>query len=155
MKYFFYFTTGLIIGVLSMFIIYSNIQKEDDGKDVPLFEYLGKVQGDSKLEEVINDSIYREPYMPASCNNPYVPDCINQTGVIPTAEMAAKMAYLIISNIYGTDCAAKEMPYKITLINDREWSVVGSLPEKYMNGGTFSIVLDKKTNEVLCLMHGK
>lgn len=93
-----------------MFKIYSNIQKEENSTDVALFEYLGKVQADSKLEEVINDSIYREPYMPASCNNPYITDCINKTGVIPTAEMAAKMAYLIISNIYGTDCATKEKP---------------------------------------------
>lgn len=155
MKCLFYFTTGLIIGVLSMFIIYSSIQKEDKNTDVPLFEYLGKVQADSELEEIINDSIYREPYMPASCNNPYIPDSINQAGVIPTAEMAAKMAYLIISNTYGTDCATKEMPYKITLINDREWSVEGCLPKKHTNRGTFSIVLDKKTNEVLYLMHGK
>ena len=155
MKQFFYFVTGLIVGVLLMFIIYSNIQKEDNSAVVPLFEYMGKVQSDSKLEGIINDSIYRDPYMPASCNNPYIPNCINKTGVIPTPEMAAKMAYLIISDFYGIDCATKEMPYKISLVNDREWVVKGNLPEKYTLGGTFSIVLDRKTNEVLYLMHGK
>lgn len=155
MKHFFYFVIGLIIGVLLMLVIYSNILKEDNSTVVPLFEYMGEIQTDSKLETVINDSIYREPYMPASSNNPYIPDCINKTGVIPTPEMAAKMAYLIISDVYGIDCATKEMPYKISLVNDREWIVKGKLPDKYALGGTFSIVLDKKTNEVLCLMHGK
>lgn len=67
--------------------------------------------------------------------------------LIDSPEMASKIAYAIICEIYGEESARKK-PYIIKLIDGKQWFLRGSLPkssypDKVVVGGTFALLIDK------------
>jgi len=59
----------------------------------------------------------------------------------------------ILFDIYGKNQIIDEKPYEIYLYGDY-WLMMGTLPEGWQ-GGTFSIVINRKTCEVKGISHGK
>ena len=59
----------------------------------------------------------------------------------------------ILFDIYGEKKIVSEQPYEVHLFGDN-WLAMGSLP-KDNKGGTFEIVISRKTCEIIHLSHGK
>ena len=81
------------------------------------------------------------------------PTIIIKEGLIPNAELAAKIAYEYVKAIYGEN-SAQDQPYQIQLLNGQIWRVKGTLPPN-MEGGTFQIALEKYTGKIIWIYHGK
>lgn len=151
MRYLIVFISGCILGFAS-YLCYRYSKSER----LLSYVYVENTLNPKLIERVTNDSIYKEPYMPDSIINPFISSVVNKRGVIPTAELASQIAYIVISNVYGIKCASQEMPYMVSLVNGRTWVIEGSLNHPVSSiGGTFIMALDKKTGETLYLAHGK
>ncbi|MCK9311372.1 MAG: YbbC/YhhH family protein [Bacteroidales bacterium] len=59
----------------------------------------------------------------------------------------------ILFDIYGEREIVSEQPYEVHLFGDN-WLAMGSLPKDNM-GGTFEVVINRKTCEIIHLSHGK
>jgi hypothetical protein len=59
----------------------------------------------------------------------------------------------ILFDIFGEKEILSERPYEVHLFGDN-WLAIGTLPRDYM-GGTFEVVINRKTCEILHLSHGK
>lgn len=59
----------------------------------------------------------------------------------------------ILFDIYGERKIVSEQPYEVHLFGDN-WLAMGSLPKDNM-GGTFEVVINRKTCEIIHLSHGK
>jgi hypothetical protein len=73
--------------------------------------------------------------------------------IINSKEKLIAIAEPILFDIYGRDNILKERPYEIYLFDDY-WIMSGTLPKGWL-GGTFSIVINRKTCEVVGVSHGK
>jgi hypothetical protein len=153
MKNVFLFLLGLLLGCsLSLFKVHTtnNVSSEF----VTKYKFKGRVDQNSKFNFMLYDSIYRSVYQSTTNTVSFIPKSIEDSGVIKNEITASKIAYIIVSDVYGRDCADGEQPYEITLINNREWHVNGTLPPNY-EGGTFTMVLDKKNGSLLEIRHEK
>jgi hypothetical protein len=79
----------------------------------------------------------------------YVP----KEGIIPTKEVAIKVAEAVLNEIYGEKEIKDEKPFKVEL-KKGVWIIEGTLPAD-MVGGVAEIRISKQTGEVLYVMHGK
>ena len=78
--------------------------------------------------------------------------------MVPTSEIAARIAYVYVSSLYGEKIAKIEQPYHITLVDDSIWSIVGENQprSKYKKWkGSFFLAIDRKTGKILKYMHEK
>ncbi len=75
-------------------------------------------------------------------------------GAIPDAKTAAKIGFAILSAIYGEETIKREIPFQITLLNNKEWCLDGTLP-KNMTGGTAFIIIQKSDGRSLNYGHYK
>lgn len=75
-------------------------------------------------------------------------------GMIPNAEIAAKLAYIYVSAVFGEERAKREQPYYVYTINENFWEVEGYLPKNH-EGGVFHIILEKQTGRIISIGHGK
>ncbi|MDR3061871.1 MAG: YbbC/YhhH family protein [Dysgonamonadaceae bacterium] len=74
-------------------------------------------------------------------------------GFVPTADIAFKIAELILNRIYGEEKIELEKPFSINLENGI-WVIEGHLDEKFL-GGVAYIEIRKSNGEVLKVIHGK
>lgn len=74
--------------------------------------------------------------------------------IVKNPLIASKIAYLVISEVYGEEVAIQEQPYYITLINSNCWIVSGNVHSK-KEGGTFTIYIGKKDAKIYRIWHGK
>ncbi len=73
--------------------------------------------------------------------------------VIPDAETACNVAVPIIKAVYGERQLISELPLQITLVNDKYWTVEGTLHTT--KGGVVIMAINKSNGCVLNLTHGK
>jgi len=73
------------------------------------------------------------------------------SGMVPTADVAIKIADAVLVGAYGEKIIKSERPLVATL-KDGVWIVGGTLP-KGMMGGVAYIYLAKKTGRVVRLFH--
>jgi hypothetical protein len=137
-------TKYLLIGLITLF--FSNCSYSQNNVKNP-FEntkdslgriFLGKDFAKTELEKFIND--------PKS-------NISKGRILITNKEMLISIAEPILFEIYGKEDIIDERPYEIYLFDDY-WYMTGTLP-KNMKGGTFSIVINRKTCEVVGISHGK
>ena len=136
------FCIGLF-GIYSLYLTGKLSQKNRN--DIPIYIFLGNYV----------DTTYHRT-LPTVCiyTHHLIPEEVKEHGVIPDAETAAKVASILIPVIYGADCFKKESPMQIKSVNNEIWSVKGTLPQNAL-GGTFCILLDKKTGGMIMVSHGK
>ncbi len=147
-KYIATFITGIMCGVSPLIRVWNTERNEIT---TPSYVYHGETNSTSwSFEEILNDSIYRNSDMPSSCNNPYFPVVTNNIGTIPDIGSAVGMTFMILTSFYSIEYATKELPYNISLVNDREW-IIWSGGDNLKGGEHFVLILDKKTNELLYL----
>ncbi|RSK49898.1 YbbC/YhhH family protein [Hymenobacter rigui] len=72
---------------------------------------------------------------------------------LPDSIAAVRFAEPILFRTYGKKHIVDERPYEVYLI-DKYWVLMGTLPEDSM-GGTFTIILDSRTGQIIELTHGK
>jgi hypothetical protein len=74
--------------------------------------------------------------------------------IVPTADVAIRIAVAAWNNIYGKDKIENEKPYHAEL-KDSIWYVSGSLHKGMDFGGTAEAEILKKTGKILRIIHGK
>ena len=75
-------------------------------------------------------------------------------GIISTPRMAAHIAEIFLTAIYGPDLIRRELPLKVSI--DREvWHITGKDLGPNMVGGVAEIDLCQATGQVLRVVHGK
>ena len=80
-------------------------------------------------------------------------ESIFDKGIIPDAETACKVAIPIIKAVYGEQQLSSELPLQITLVNDKYWTIEGTLHTA--KGGVVFMTINKHNGCVLNLMHGE
>lgn len=90
---------------------------------------------------------YKKDY--GSYNYKYTP----KDGYVPTEETAIQIAEIIWLSRYGKDIYETK-PFIATLIDNKFWVVIGSLPENRV-GGVPYIEIRKKDAKILKSMHTK
>lgn len=80
----------------------------------------------------------------------FMPD----SGYVPDEETAIRIAEAVFYPIYGEEKIKEQRPFKATLNND-VWTVEGTLPKKYIRGGTAIAEISKKDGRIIRVSHGK
>jgi hypothetical protein len=101
-------------------------------------EFIGKEFASLELKKFIEDSSY---------------NVVNGIVLINTKDDLIQFAEPFLFKIYGQKEILDERPYEIYQFGDN-WIMMGTLP-KGSKGGTFSIVVNRKTCEILGISHGK
>lgn len=129
----------LILCFMTSFLLGKNYGNHK-GQDAPKIQYV-------TLPE-LNDTSFRPTGM-TRFSPIYIED-----GIIPTPQVAVQIAYDYVAAVYGKDCAEREQPYEVQLLNKQVWCIHGSLP-LYTLGGAFYISIEKNTGRVLTIVHEK
>lgn len=140
MKSILFLTTILLIITSFMSCDYS---KKTD-REPTEFIYIGE-ETDSNTTYDFRNYIY---------NDLTAPSAAQENGILENETIAVEVAKVIVAHYYGEKRLANEKPYRVALINNKEWFITGSLP-KGTEGGVFIISLDKKTGGVISLRHEK
>jgi hypothetical protein len=101
--------------------------------------------------EVINDTAYYTGKDLSECR---FPPTSFKNGVIPDAATAAQIAFQYVSAVFDKDCAIREQPYHIRLMNNQIWIIRGYLSPNAF-GGTFEIGIEKYTGKIWYMFHDK
>jgi hypothetical protein len=101
-------------------------------------EFIGKEFAELELKRFIEDSSY---------------NVVNGVVLINTKNDLIQFAEPFLFKIYGQKEILDERPYEVHLFGDN-WLMMGTLPKGSL-GGTFSIVVNRKTCEILGISHGK
>ena len=80
-------------------------------------------------------------------------ESIFEKGIIPDAETARKVAIPIIKAVYGEQQLKSELPLQITLVNNKYWTIEGTLHTS--KGGVVFMTMNKNNGCVLNLMHSE
>ena len=80
-------------------------------------------------------------------------ESIFEKGIIPDAETACKVAIPIIKAVYGEQQLKSELPLQITLVNNKYWTIEGTLHTS--KGGVVFMTMNKNNGCVLKLMHSE
>ena len=80
-------------------------------------------------------------------------ESIFDKGIIPDAETACKVAIPIIKAMYGEQQLKSELPLQITLVNNKYWTIEGTLHTS--KGGVVFMTMNKNNGCVLNLMHSE
>ena len=141
---------GLLFGILvaMKFTQYAMAEKEKQSADKKDFLYKG----------VVSEQL---PFMESEYG--YEPDSTVvglKEGVIATPQLAARVACVVLSEIYGSANINRQKPFCVDLVNGNVWSVFGGqYPGKSYNrfdaGGCASIDFQKSDGMVLFYIHGK
>ena len=74
--------------------------------------------------------------------------------IVSTPLMASKIAYIVISEVYGEEVAKNEKPYNIILLNGNCWLVCGTARQGN-EGGTFTVYIGKENARIYRIWHDK
>jgi hypothetical protein len=99
-----------------------------------------------QFDYVINNNLSSSDY---SDIESYFP----KEGIVPTAEIAVRIAESVLYNIYGKEHIEEEKPFFVNLENDI-WLIEGRLEDDY-KGGVAYIEIRKSNGEILKVTHGK
>jgi len=80
----------------------------------------------------------------------------NPPDYVPDQKTALTIAEAVMVPIYG-ERVLKQRPFKVTLVDGR-WIIKGTLhcpKDRYCNGGTVHLEINKKTAEVLKAKHSR
>ena len=79
-------------------------------------------------------------------------------GVIPTADIAVKIAECVLLEIYGKESIEKEKPFSVNLVNGI-WVIEGHIPNGNDSALTFCgqsyVEIRKSNGEIIKLLHTK
>ncbi len=100
-----------------------------------------KNQGEEYAKELLEKVLSGEKF-----------NAINEIVILPDKESAIEYAEKILFRVYSKETIESQKPYETYLI-DGYWVIFGTL--HYDVGGTFLIVINSKTGEVINIGHGK
>lgn len=109
-----------------------------------------KVLNDANV--VLSDSIFQFVKSPINYSN--FNDIYKEDGYVPNAEIAVKIAEVILFNIYTKELIINQRPYNVYLKNNSIWCIEGNLPPNF-EGGVFYIEICKDNGAVLKRLHTK
>ena len=104
------------------------------------YEYRGE-EYYTDLDSINIDDFYETSYYPPE-------------GCIPNAKVAVEVAEPILKHVYGKYVIEKEKPFIVYLLNNKVWSICGTLSDAQA-GGAFFILIKKKDGKVLSIGHEK
>lgn len=117
-----------------------------NSKERTLFVNRGRaIEKDTK--DSFHDIIYSDSVNSGNIGNTFKKD------IIPDAETACKVALPIIKAVYGEQQLISELPLQITLVNDKYWTIEGTLHT--VKGGVVFMTINRSNGCVLNLMHGE
>jgi hypothetical protein len=99
-----------------------------------------------QTDYVINKTLSSNDYSEIESISP-------QNGLVPTADIAFRIAESILNEIYGKEHIEKEKPFSVNLENDI-WLIEGHLEDGY-EGGVAYIEIRKGNGEIVKVTHGK
>ena len=110
-----------------------------------------ETQQSQQPEYVMNDSLSTDYYIDMKG---YIP----VEGLVPTADVAVKIAECVLFEIYGKEKIEKEKPFSVNL-RDGVWIIEGNIPD-IKNGditfcGQVYMEIKKSNGEILKLLHTK
>lgn len=110
-----------------------------------------ETQQSQQPEYVMNDSLSTDYYIDMKG---YIP----VEGLVPTADIAVKIAECVLFEIYGKEKIEKEKPFSVNL-RDGVWIIEGNIPD-IKNGditfcGQVYMEIKKSNGEILKLLHTK
>ena len=100
-----------------------------------------KIQGEEYAKEILAKVLSGEKY-----------NALTDIVVIPDKETAIEFTEKILFRVYGKETIESQKPYETYLI-DEYWVIFGTL--HFELGGTFLIVINSKTGEVINIGHEK
>lgn len=127
-------------------VVHNYIRKMRALAIIGLLTLLGCFNNHRRLGEDAVRKEYEESLADSTSHN--VVD--NKLDIVKDEAAAIKISEAILVNIYGQQCLDRERPYEIYRF-DRHWVLRGTMAEKL--GGTFFIIIDAKTAEVLRITH--
>lgn len=110
-----------------------------------------ETQQSQQPEYVMNNSLSTDYYIDMKG---YIP----VEGLVPTADVAVKIAECVLFEIYGKEKIEKEKPFSVNL-RDGVWIIEGNIPD-IKNGditfcGQVYMEIKKSNGEILKLLHTK
>lgn len=110
-----------------------------------------ETQQSQQPEYVMNDSLSTDYYIDMKG---YIP----VEGLVPTADVAVKIAECVLFEIYGKEKIEKEKPFSVNL-RDGVWIIEGNIPD-IKNGditfcGQVYMEIKKSNGEILKFLHTK
>ncbi len=82
-----------------------------------------------------------------------------ESGFVPDAESAIKIAEAVWVPIYGEETIFDELPFNATLFEDSLWIVYGSFnygeEGDFVAGGVAHAIIRKSDGRVTCVIHGE
>ena len=102
----------------------------------------------AKIDFILDSNLSQTDY---SDYEGYFPE----KGLVPTAEIAVKIAEPVLKYIYGSEKIEKQKPFSVNLDNNI-WIIEGFWDkEKDMFGGVAYMEIRKSNGEILKVIHGK
>jgi hypothetical protein len=131
------FLAGLLASFFVTYVAYQPMRTYDKDE--------GEAYARKRINEVLTDTTYKNFYdQPARTQI-----------LIPTANIAMKVAEPILIEKYGAETVYGERPYQAFRI-DNFWLVKGSWPDNPgLKGGTFEIIIDARDARVIRIVHYK
>jgi len=129
-----YYFLSIIISIITLFGG-CNVKKDTE---------IIKSESLQSVDFVINKQLSATAYIDVAGYNP-------QEGLVPSAEIAFKMAEPVLNQIYGVKQIESEKPFSINLENNI-WIVEGSI-KKGVKGGVAYMEIRKSNGEILKVIH--
>jgi hypothetical protein len=85
---------------------------------------------------------------------PQIPRFIPTAGAVPDSETAVRIAEAVLIPVYGEKTVITERPFTAVLKGDT-WTVQGTLPKEFANGGAALVQMSKKQGCILTILHYK
>jgi len=79
--------------------------------------------------------------------------CVPESGFVPDAETAVRIAVAVWTPIYGVQKIESEKPFHAVL-NNNVWTVTGTLPSG-LKGGVLVAEIAKRDARIIRVSHGK
>ena len=86
--------------------------------------------------------------------DPTVKGYVPPNGFVPDSGTAVRVAVAVWIPIYGASQIRSEQPYVATL-KDGVWTVTGTLPRQYNQGGVAIARISKRDGRILFALHGQ
>ncbi|MBO4891891.1 MAG: YbbC/YhhH family protein [Prevotella sp.] len=134
----------IAIAFTMLFTLFASCLVSGQQNEVVEFVYNGT---DSVELNIERDSIYADGADPYGVYS-------KSEGIMVNDTMAVEYAKLILFQIYGKEQIEKQRPYSVRLLNGTVWSVTGNLRDD-MEGGVFSVMINKADGRVLMVSHSK